>query len=42
MEPGKENQTNYITPVVEAVYAYAEVLRNQSDHPLEQKLQDLK
>eukprot|EP00116_Pleurobrachia_bachei_P001942 sb/3462204/ len=41
MEPGKENQTNYITPVVEAVYAFAEVLRNQTDHSLDQKLQDL-
>ena len=42
MEPGKENQTNYITPVVEAVYAFAEALRNQTDYSLDQKLQDLK
>ena len=34
-------QISYITPVVEAVFAFAEALNNRSTHSLQTKLQDL-
>ncbi|KAL5249201.1 hypothetical protein ACHWQZ_G018153 [Mnemiopsis leidyi] len=41
MDPSTEDKISYITPVVEAVFAFAEALNNRSTHTLQTKLQDL-
>ncbi|XP_063690634.1 extracellular calcium-sensing receptor-like isoform X2 [Bolinopsis microptera] len=41
MDPSTEDKISYITPVVEAVFAFAEALNNESSLSLSTKLQDL-